>query len=583
MSHRKRPHEDDGRRRRSLSPRRPRSAPRSPSPGSRMRSSFSSYRDASDLPPKTRLLCEIVAKTPSTAVEAALDDAGVRVTAADVEEVLKLSYAYPGAALKFFRWAGAQLNHNHSPYAWNLVVDLLGKNFHFDAMWDAVKSMRTERIISLATFASVFGSYAAARRIDDALMTFEVMDLYGVPKDVTALNSLLSAVCREGLTAHAREFLDRARRKMIAPDADSYAILLEGCENEGDAKSAREMFEEMIARVGWDPANVAAYDSFLTTLLKSRSTEAIDEAIQHLKRIREWKCSPGVKFFRNALDTLLKAKDSRRASVIWEMLAWRHGCYPDVEMYNTMIALLCYINLTDEAFKYMDEMLTYGVFPNAKTYNILLQFLLKTKKLKDATSIFNEMVKNECGPTHENCTMALKVYLDSDDMKMAIRIWKYMVDKEMDPLEETGNMLITSLRDADKLPEACRYAEDMAERGIKLSSGTLSKLRSSLTKLEEGALRRSSTPWWSLRKGGREAYIPTFYPLSGETPAILSFSSAIPHSVSHQFLVSETGFGSFHGVEIQRPPSVRFPFRCCGNPLVHPAVTALSRAANPPC
>src|SRR5262249_37420495 len=156
-------------------------------------------------------------------------------------------------------------------------------------------------------------------------------------------------------------------------------------------------------------------------------------------------CSPGVKFLRIALDELLKAGDARRASTLWEMMAWRLGCYPDVGMYNTMISLVCYANQTDEAYRYMDEMVTYGICPDAKTYNSMLQFLLKGRKLKDAAVMFNEMVKNECRPTHGNCTTALRVYLDSGDTEMAIKIWKYLVDKRLNPLEETGNMLINSL------------------------------------------------------------------------------------------------------------------------------------------
>ncbi|KAK1262061.1 Pentatricopeptide repeat-containing protein [Acorus gramineus] len=179
--------------------------------------------------------------TPIPFDESSLDDSGVRVTPEDVEEVLKLSYSHPATAVKFFRWSGHRIGHRHSPYSWNLMVDLLGKNLLFDAMWDSVKSMRNERLLSLATFASVFGSYVSAGRTGEAILTFDQMVHYGIPRDVTALNSLLSAICRDGRTVDAKALFDRAKAE-IRPDADTYAILLEGWENEVDAGNGRRTF-----------------------------------------------------------------------------------------------------------------------------------------------------------------------------------------------------------------------------------------------------------------------------------------------------------------------------------------------------
>ncbi|KAK4393558.1 Pentatricopeptide repeat-containing protein, mitochondrial [Sesamum angolense] len=230
------------------------------------RSSFISYSEVSSLPPKVKILCEIIARTPAVTVERVLEDTGVRVSEEDVEEVLKLSYGYPGSAVKFFRWSSFQLN-KHSPYAWNLVVDLLGKNCLFDAMWDAIKSMKKEQLLSLATFATVFSSYVIVNRVQEAILSFEVMDQYGVARNTVSLNSLLRAMCREGKTQQAKDYLEILKDK-IRVDAETYAVLLEGWESEGDVGKARQTFSEMVVDIGWDTKNMLAYDSFLCTLLK---------------------------------------------------------------------------------------------------------------------------------------------------------------------------------------------------------------------------------------------------------------------------------------------------------------------------
>ncbi|KAL2456136.1 Pentatricopeptide repeat-containing protein [Forsythia ovata] len=443
------------------------------------RSKFISYLEVTSLTPKVKLLCEIIANTPSASVEKLLEDTGIRVSQEDVEEVLKLSYGFPGPSVKFFRWSGFQLNDKHSPYAWNLVVDLLGKNGLFDAMWDAIKSMRKEGLLSLATFASVFSSYVIANRVQEALMTFEVIDQYGVPRDVVALNSLLSAICREGKTSEARDFLGIAKNK-IRVDADSYAILLEGLENECDVGRARQTFSEMVADIGWDPRNVPAYDSFLSTLLKG--PEGIHETLKYLNTMMDRGCYPGMKFFKFAIDECVRKSDAKGAKVLWEAMVGRNVCRPDTEMYNSLISLYCNVKDFDFAKSLLDEMVYNGAFPDSETYNILFHFLIRCKRLREAMPIFNEMVKNERVPIQADCNAAVKAYVDGGDPRMAIRIWRCMVENYSSDLEETSNLLVLGLRDINWVPEAVKFAEDVIERGIKLSSATLSKLKQTLGK-----------------------------------------------------------------------------------------------------
>ncbi|KAI3747804.1 hypothetical protein L6452_10468 [Arctium lappa] len=446
---------------------------------------FASYIDTPNLPFKVKLLCEIIAHTPSLDVTRVLDDTGIRVSTEIVEDVLKLSYAHPGGVVKFFRWSGYQLNDKHSPYAWNLIVDMLGKNCMFDAMWDAIKSMKKEGLLSLATFASVFGSYVMADRVQEAIMTFEVMDQYGCARDIVALNSLLSAICRDGKTVDAKEFLNVVRTK-IRPDADTYAILLEGWETEQDAVNARKTFEEMVVGIGWDPNNFPAYDSLLNTLLKG--SDGLREAMKFFESLKDRRCYPGMRFFKAALTECVVKGDVQAAEVLWDAMAVQNGCKPDTEMYNLMISLYANRKDFDLARRWLDDMVFNGVFPDSESYNIFFQFLTKSRKVKEAGQVFAEMIKNEFVPTNANCCLAVKVFIDGMDPYMAIKVWKCMVENynKSEELEQTGNILVGGLRDLNCVPEAVNYAEDMVDRGIKLSPVTLSRLRQSLAKAGKG-------------------------------------------------------------------------------------------------
>ncbi|XP_022141574.1 pentatricopeptide repeat-containing protein At1g77360, mitochondrial-like [Momordica charantia] len=438
---------------------------------------FVSYLEFPNLPFKVKLLCEIIANSPSIDVERILEDTGVQVTQEDVEEVLKLSYKFPGSSVKFFRWSGRKLNDQHSPYAWNLIIDMLGKNLYFEPMWDAMKSMKKEGLLSLATFASVFSSYIVANCVKDAIMTFEVMDSYGCPHDVVALNSLLSAICRDGNTKDAYEFLQIAKDK-IRPDPDSYAILLEGWETEGNVVCSKQTFGEMVEEIGWDPTNTPAYNSFLCVLLKG--PDGLHEALRFFKRLKDKMCYPGFKFFKVALDECVKNGDAKAASYLWNEVLESINFQPDTHMYNSMIVICCHQNDTDAARRLLDQMICYGAFPDMETYNLLFQFLLKSRKLRDASAIFDEMIKNEFVPSRANCNAAVRIYIESEDPNGAIKVWKCMLKSYESDLEDIGNFLIVGLQDQKRLPEAVKYAHEMIDRGVMLKHSTLSKLKQSL-------------------------------------------------------------------------------------------------------
>ncbi|KZV42256.1 pentatricopeptide repeat-containing protein mitochondrial-like [Dorcoceras hygrometricum] len=462
-------------------------------PISSKRLKFTSYTEVSTLTPKLKILCEIIANTPAATVERVLEDTGIRVSQQNVEEVLTLSYGFPVPAVKFFRWSSFQLNDKHSPYSWNLVVDILGKNCLFDAMWDAIKSMRKEMLLSLSTFASVFSSYAISHRVQEAILSFEVMDQYGVPRDVAALNSLLHAITREGKTAVAKDYADVMKDK-IRFDSETYAILLEGAENEGDVGRAKQTFSNMVADIGWNPRNMAAYDSFLCTLLKG--VDGMHEVLKFFDTMKDRACYPGMKFLKFAIDECVMKSDSKGAKVIWEEMVGKNICRPNNEMCRSLISLYCNLKDFESAEKLLDEMVFYGVFPDSETYNSIFHFSIKHRRIKNAIPIFKEMVKNEFAPMHQDCSAAVKAYIDGGDPHMAIKVWRYMTDTYSTDLDETGNLLVTGLRDMNRVPEAVKCAEDIIERGIKLNSATLTKLKQSLSKVGKASIYEELLRKW---------------------------------------------------------------------------------------
>ncbi|KAJ4729136.1 Pentatricopeptide repeat-containing protein [Melia azedarach] len=358
------------------------------------------------------------------------------------------------------------------------MVDILGKNDRFEQMWDAIRSMKEDGSLSLTTFASVFCSYCGAGRYDEAIMSFDVMNMYGVEQDVVAVNSLLSAICHEeNQTIKALEFFNRIKES-IHPDGDSFAILLEGWEKERNVLEAKKTFGEMVARFEWSPQHILAYESFLLTLIHEAHA---NEALKFLRVMKGENCLPSLKFFSNALDILVKHNDSTHAVLLWDIMMGI-GLMPNLIMYNAMIGLLCNNNDVDNALRFFDEMVFHGAFPDSLTYNMIFECLIENKKVHEVEIFFHEMIRNEWPPTHLNCAAAITMLLEGDEPEIAIEIWNYMVENGISPLEVSANALLVGLRKLCRLSDVRRFAEDMLDRRILIHEVTMQRLKNAFYK-----------------------------------------------------------------------------------------------------
>jgi pentatricopeptide repeat protein len=433
--------------------------------------------------PRAEAFLDILGRVPPADVEAALTSCGVGPTAEAAEQVLKspVCYSRPKSAVRFFRWAKRSVQL--TAYAWNLLVDILGKAAMFDPMWDAVLSMSQEGggLLSVATFASMFASYCARRNFKEAALAFDVMERHGVPPDAVALNSLLSAMCRQdGGAQPASEAFETYKTK-VAPDADTFAILLEAWEKEGNVQRAKSTFGEMIVRVGWDRSNMPAYDAFLSTLVQGGQ---LNEAFSFLQVMRTNGCLPGLKFFANAIDILIRKGDHVNAIAIWQIMVSDAGLVPNLPMYNAIIALCCSVGNTDYAFHMLDEMPLNGVFADSVTYNAILEGLINQRKPREAEAFLAEMSKNEQLPSTSNCAAAIRLFSEEFNPSAAVDVWHCIVEHQITPAEESAKELIAGLLTFSRFADVKKYSEEMIDMGIKFPQSTIEKFKYTFDKAD---------------------------------------------------------------------------------------------------
>lgn len=79
-------------------------------------------------------------------------------------------------ALSFFHWAEKQKGFKHSTESFHALIEALGKIRQFKVIWNLVEDMKQRKLLTRDTFAFIARRYARARKVKEAVETFEKME-----------------------------------------------------------------------------------------------------------------------------------------------------------------------------------------------------------------------------------------------------------------------------------------------------------------------------------------------------------------------------------------------------------------------
>jgi len=421
-------------------------------------------------------ICKILTSSPTADVSEVLQKSKVEASPKLVEEVLMRFENAGMQAYRFFEWAGKQKDYAHSVEAYHIIIDSLGKIQQYGLMWTVVNLMKIKGVLTKETFAIIMRRYARAKKIEEAIYTFDTMEKFGVPPDLEAFNSLLSALCKCKKVRKAQEVFDLMKVR-FKPDLKTYSILLQGWGNEPNLTKARAIVNEMSDR-GCEP-DMVAYAVLMNALCKGGQLE---EALALIDTMKSRGSNPNTYIYSILIHSYGAVKGIDDAVGAFTDME-KSGCEPDTPTYNALIGAFCNVKKFNEAYRVLDEMVGKRISPNAKTYNVILHHLISLGEIEEACRVFRRMVKEHCDPDIDTYTMTIKMFCADNRVNMALKVWKHMGRKGFCPTMHTFSVLINGLCERDRMNEACAYFEEMIEKGIRPSAATYNRLRMGLMKL----------------------------------------------------------------------------------------------------
>ncbi|CAO2828552.1 unnamed protein product [Amaranthus hypochondriacus] len=426
---------------------------------------------------EAEIICKLLSKLPKhSSIDSVLDSSGVKeLTPMLVLEVLKQLSNSGILAFSFFSWAEKQKGFEYTTESYNALIDSLGKIKQFKMIWVLIDSMKSKGLLTKYTFNLIIRRYARAKRVEDAINTFEGMKQYGMKIDSSDLNKFLDTMCKSRQVKDAHKMFDEMKKRGFKPDQKSYTILIEGYGQQQNLVKVNEVYSEMKDE-GFE-LDVVAYGIIMNAYCR---VGKIDRAVEMFSEMEEKGVKPSPHIFCILINGLGSYKRLGEALKYFEM-SKASGCVTESPTYNAVVGSYCWSLRFDDAFRIMDEMRRFRVGPNSRTYDIILNHLIKAGRGEEAYSVFQKMGNDQgCDPTVSTFEIIIRMFCSKGELNMAVRVWDEMKAKGIIPGMPMFASMINSFRHVNQLEDACNYLEEMIDLGIRPPGLVFSSLKQAL-------------------------------------------------------------------------------------------------------
>ncbi|XP_057949495.1 pentatricopeptide repeat-containing protein At3g04130, mitochondrial [Malania oleifera] len=399
------------------------------------------------------------------------------------------------SALGVFRWAEAQSNYKHTPEAYDLMVDILGKMKQMDKMRALLEEMRSGRLVMLSTIAKVMRRLAGAGNWEDAVRIFDELGTFGLDKNTESMNLLLDTLCKENKVEQARAiFLEL--KTHILPNSHTFNIFIHGWCKVNRVDEAHWTIQEMKGHgcrpcvISYStiiqsyccfynfnkvyelldemqtqgcPPNVVTYTTIMCSLAKS---EQFEEALQLADRMKSVGCKPDTLYYNCLIHTLGRAGRLQDAVHVFDVEMPKNGVAPNTSTYNSIIAMFCHRAKEQKALNVLKEMEDSALCrPDVQTYYPLLKSCFKRGKTDDSLSrLLNDMVnKHHLSLDLSTYTLLIHGLCRANKCEWAYHLFEEMISQEITPRYQTCHFLLDEIKQKNMYDAADRVEAFMKQ------------------------------------------------------------------------------------------------------------------------
>ncbi|KAB1216578.1 hypothetical protein CJ030_MR4G002182 [Morella rubra] len=400
---------------------------------------------------------------PAAEIERALCLCGLTLTEDLVLDVLRRHRSDWRAAHVFFNWvcrkAPEESGYSPSSGVYNEILDILGKSQRFEELIKVLDEMSNrEGLVNESTYEILLNRFAAAHKVEEAIVIFNRREEFGLESDMVAFQRLLMWLCRYK-HVEAAETLFHSKRNEVGCDIKTWNIILNGWCVLGNVYEAKSFWKEIIASKC--KRDMFTYGTFINALTKKGK---LGTAVKLFRAMWENSFSPDAVICNCIIDALCFKKRIPEALEVFKEMKER-GCPPNAATYNSLIKHLCKIRRTEKVYELLDEMEQKkgSCLPNDKTCSYLLKSL---KKPEEVPELLKRLERNGCEITCDTYNLILKLYMQWDHQEKVRYTWEEMEKNGFGHDRRSYTIMIHGFYDKGRKQEALRYFSEMTSKGM---------------------------------------------------------------------------------------------------------------------
>ncbi|KAH6793696.1 Pentatricopeptide repeat superfamily protein [Perilla frutescens var. hirtella] len=389
-----------------------------------------------------------------------------------IDRVLKrarFSHSNPLSALEFYKFTSRAKGFFHTPFSFDNMLYVLGRNRKFEEMWELLleTKKKDQSLITPRTVQVVLARIAKVCSVRQTVESFKRFKRLVLKFDVDCYNALFRTLSQEKSMSDARNVY-HALKHEFRPNLHTFNILLAGWRSPEEAEA---FFGEM-RDMGVKP-DLVSYNCLVDVCCKGRE---LQKAYALIDKMRDEGIDLDVITYTSLIGGLgLAGQPDKAREVLKEMR--EYGCYPDVAAYNAVIRNFCIAKRLGDAYSLMEEMVEKGLSPNATTFNVVLRSLYWANDLRSSWSLYLRMKEMGCLPNTQSCMFLIRLIRRQENADLALELWNDMIDKGFGAYTLVSDVLFDLLCDMGKLEEAERCFLQMLEKGQKPSQVSFRRIK----------------------------------------------------------------------------------------------------------
>ncbi|KAE9599415.1 putative tetratricopeptide-like helical domain-containing protein [Lupinus albus] len=424
--------------------------------------------------------------SPGSVLHEKLDRSGIEPGLSLLHSVFEHFGSSPKLLHSLFLWALNRPGFRPDPKLFDSVVNVLAKSREFHSAWnlirDHIDDEGEQRLVSIATFATLIRRYARAGMRQPAIRTFEFAkdhtSILDSGSEMSLFGILLDSLCKEGSVREASDYFLR-RKKMDpswVPSIRIYNILLNGCFRSRKLKQGERLWEEM-KKENVRPS-VVTYGTLVEGYCRMRRVE---KALEMVDDMAKEGIEANAIVYNPIIDALAEAGKFKEAlGMVERFHVLEIG--PTESTYNSLVKGFCKAGDVEGASKILKTMINRGFVPSPTTYSYFFRYFSRCGKIEEGMNLYTKL--NESGYTLDRLTyhLLVKMLCEEERLNLAVQVSKEMRQKGYDMDLATSTMLVHLLCKMHRLEEAFVEFEDMIRRGIVPQYLTFQRMNAELKK-----------------------------------------------------------------------------------------------------